>query len=42
MTTLFPGGFVTYIVWDKVPGEPLSEKYFWKQDRKVRDAIRKE
>lgn len=39
---IVPGGFVTYIVWDKVPGEPLSENYFWKQDRKVRDVIRKE
>lgn len=39
---IIPGGFATSIVWDKVPGEPLSEEYFWKLDRKTRDAIRKE
>jgi hypothetical protein len=39
---LVPGGFSVCIVWDKVPGESLSDKYFWSQDRDARDIIRQE
>ncbi|OQE40932.1 hypothetical protein PENCOP_c005G06653 [Penicillium coprophilum] len=37
-----PGGFSIYIVWDKVPGESLSDKYFWSLSRDARDGIRRE
>ncbi|KAJ5831268.1 uncharacterized protein N7525_009521 [Penicillium rubens] len=37
-----PGGFSVYIVWDKVPGESLSDEYFWSLDRDARDTIRRE
>jgi len=26
---LVPGGYVRYLVWEKVPGEPLTEEFFW-------------
>lgn len=38
--SIVPGGFITYVVWDKVPGEPLSAEEFWKLDLKSRKAIR--
>lgn len=37
---LVPGGYVKYIVWEKVPGEPLTEEYFWSLDPLVREDIR--
>lgn len=37
-----PGGFSVCIVWDKVPGESLSDEYFWSLDRDARDDIRRE
>ncbi|KAJ5521606.1 hypothetical protein N7527_005721 [Penicillium freii] len=37
-----PGGFSVCIVWDKVPGESLSDEYFWSLDRDARDTIRRE
>lgn len=37
-----PGGFSVCIVWDKVPGESLSDEHFWSLDRDARDAIRRE
>ncbi|KAJ5788680.1 hypothetical protein N7457_003670 [Penicillium paradoxum] len=36
---IVPGGYTTYIVWDKVPGEPLSAE-FWELDLQSRQAIR--
>lgn len=39
---IVPGGFITYVVWDKVPGDSLTEDKFWNLDRQSRDAIRKE
>jgi len=39
---IVPGGYDTTIVWEKVPGAPLSEKYFWSLDRVQRDSIREE
>lgn len=39
---IVPGGFAISIIWEKVPGEPLSQKYFWSLDLKQRDAIREE
>ncbi|GFF76937.1 hypothetical protein IFM60648_04829 [Aspergillus lentulus] len=35
-----PGGHITYVVWDKVPGEPLREEEFWELDLESRQAIR--
>ncbi|KAJ5936450.1 hypothetical protein N7454_005085 [Penicillium verhagenii] len=29
---LVPGGFAKYIVWEKMPGEPLTEEFFWSLD----------
>lgn len=37
-----PGGHITYIVWDKVPGDSLTKEKFWSLDRLSRDAIRAE
>lgn len=37
---LVPGGYVKYLVWEKVPGEPLTEEFFWSLDPLVRDDIR--
>lgn len=36
---LVPGGFVEYLVWEKVPGEPLTREYFWSLDPLVRQDI---
>lgn len=37
-----PGGFATTIVWEKVPGVPLSQRFFWNLDKNQRDDIRSE
>lgn len=37
---LVPGGYVKYLVWEKVPGEPLTEEFFWSLDALVREDIR--
>jgi hypothetical protein len=38
--SMVPGGYITYVVWDKVPGESLSEEEFWELDLEPRQAIR--
>lgn len=35
-----PGGFITYLVWEKVPGESLDYEEFWKMSLRSRNAIR--
>lgn len=37
-----PGGFLVSVVWEKVPGEPLSQEYFWSLEFEHREAIRQE
>ena len=37
--SIVPGGYITYVVWDKVPGEPLDNDEFWELDLKARQAI---
>lgn len=37
---LLPGGYVQYVVWEQVPGVPLTEELFWSLDRSARDEIR--
>ncbi|GIK07329.1 hypothetical protein Aspvir_002991 [Aspergillus viridinutans] len=37
---LLPGGYVRYLVWEKVPGEPLTEEFFWGLDDTARNDIR--
>jgi hypothetical protein len=37
---LVPGGYVKYLVWEKVPGEPLTEEFFWSLGPLVREEIR--
>lgn len=37
---LAPGGYVTYLVWEKVPGDPLSEEEFWSFTYDQRESIR--
>ncbi|KAI2708914.1 hypothetical protein CBS147333_3279 [Penicillium roqueforti] len=39
---IIPSGFITYVIWEKVPGVPLSKLYIWRQTPEVRDAMRKE
>lgn len=40
VTDLVPGGYVTYLVWEKVPGDPLSEEEFWSFTYGQRESIR--
>ncbi|CAG8932181.1 unnamed protein product [Penicillium salamii] len=35
-----PGGYITYLVWEKVPGLVLSRDLFWSFTRSERDIIR--
>ncbi|GIJ90632.1 hypothetical protein Asppvi_009593 [Aspergillus pseudoviridinutans] len=37
---LLPGGYIRYFVWEKVPGEPLTEEFFWGLDDAAREDIR--
>ncbi|KAF3392716.1 hypothetical protein F1880_008782 [Penicillium rolfsii] len=37
---LLPGGFIKYVVWEKVPGQSLTKKSFWSLDRPLRDHVR--
>jgi hypothetical protein len=37
---LLPGGYIRYVVWEKVPGEPLTEEFFWGLDDTARKEIR--
>ncbi|KAJ6104746.1 hypothetical protein N7523_011066 [Penicillium sp. IBT 18751x] len=37
---LLPGGYIRYLVWEKVPGEPLTAEFFWGLDGAVRKDIR--
>ncbi|KAJ9486057.1 hypothetical protein VN97_g7290 [Penicillium thymicola] len=37
---LLPGGYIRYLVWEKVPGEPLTEEFFWGLDDTARKVIR--
>ena len=36
-----PGGYITYLVWDKVPGQSLSRELFWSFNKPKRDLIRR-
>ncbi|KAJ5403068.1 uncharacterized protein N7487_008964 [Penicillium crustosum] len=36
----FPGGFITFVVWEKVAGEPLDYDGFWNMNYNMRDSIR--
>ncbi|KAF3387481.1 hypothetical protein F1880_000662 [Penicillium rolfsii] len=35
-----PGGYIRYLVWEKVPGEPLTKDFFWSLDDTARREIR--
>ncbi|KAI2791881.1 hypothetical protein POX_c04761 [Penicillium oxalicum] len=37
---LVPGGYIKFIVWEKVPGESLTREYFWSLDPTAREEIR--
>ncbi|KAJ5162052.1 hypothetical protein N7492_007444 [Penicillium capsulatum] len=37
---LLPGDYIRYLVWEKVPGEPLTEEFFWGLDITARKDIR--
>lgn len=37
---LVPGGYIKYLVWERIPGESLTEEFFWSLDRPKRDDIR--
>lgn len=37
---LLPGGYIRYLVWEKVPGEPLTKEFFWGLDITARKDIR--
>jgi hypothetical protein len=35
-----PGGFITYVIWEKVPGESLNIQKFWGYSFSEREEIR--
>lgn len=37
---LVPGGYVIFLVWEKVPGESLDDEYFWSLPYNKRKIIR--
>ncbi|GFF39692.1 hypothetical protein IFM46972_05970 [Aspergillus udagawae] len=37
---LVPGGYIRYLVWENVPGEPLTKEFFWALDDNARKDIR--
>ncbi|KAJ5554800.1 hypothetical protein N7461_003270 [Penicillium sp. DV-2018c] len=37
---LLPGGYIRYLVWEKVPGESLTKEFFWGLDITARNDIR--
>lgn len=37
---LVPGGYIRYLLWEKVPGEPLTDEVFWGLNKTARDDIR--
>ncbi|PLB48743.1 hypothetical protein P170DRAFT_425767 [Aspergillus steynii IBT 23096] len=37
---LVPGGYMSYLLWEMLPGIRLNEKRFWSFDKAERDAIR--
>lgn len=37
---LLPSGYIRYLVWEKVPGEPLTKEFFWGLDITARKDIR--
>lgn len=37
---LVPGGYMSYLLWEKLPGVHLDMETFWSLDRAERDAIR--
>lgn len=39
---IVPGGHITYVIWDKVPGDSLTQERFWNRDRGSRDILRDE
>lgn len=37
---IVPGDHITYVVWDKVPGDSLTQEQFWNWHRHSRDMLR--
>ena len=37
---LVQGGYIKFVVWEKVPGESLTREYFWSLDPTAREEIR--
>ncbi|CAG8424807.1 unnamed protein product [Penicillium salamii] len=35
-----PGGYITHLIWEKVPGEILTQEFFWSLPLSRRDLIR--
>ncbi|KAJ6186144.1 hypothetical protein N7519_007445 [Penicillium mononematosum] len=35
-----PGGYINYVVWERVPGEPVDYYSFWKSDFEHRQQVR--
>jgi hypothetical protein len=36
-----PGGYITYLVWEKVRGQVLTPELFWSLERPKRDLVRR-
>lgn len=37
---MVPGVFITFVVWENVPGEPLDYQEFWNMNDYMRESIR--
>lgn len=35
-----PGGYINYVAWERVPGEPVDYYTFWKRDFEYRQRLR--
>jgi hypothetical protein len=35
-----PGGFINYVAWERVPGEPVDYYSFWKSNLEYRQRVR--
>ncbi|KAI9039889.1 uncharacterized protein KD926_008990 [Aspergillus affinis] len=40
VTGLVPGGYMSYMLWEKLPGVRLDDEMFWSLDRNERDGVR--
>ncbi|CDM36682.1 unnamed protein product [Penicillium roqueforti FM164] len=40
MADYVPGGYINYVVWTRVAGEPINSVPYWKRDLEYREEVR--